>query len=328
MPYQPKTLERVAADCRSRGLAVTFQPGWNTRGSSTFSPRGLIWHHTASGAGSLGLNVVVNGRAGLPGPLCHIFLPRDNHRGVYGDIRIVAAGRANHGGVGSWRGVSGNSNWWGIEADNNGVGERWSDRMLRAYHEVSAALARRTPFDPGLMICAHHEYAPSRKIDPFGPPHGGKWPMGPRRSAVKALLSGGSTPAPPPPPKEEDVLRRGDKGGAVWRCQRMINEYNHGAPESSKGIPVDGGFGPKTESAVNALRKGWNHQPVGNGEWDTETSNRVQDHLTNRKIAALRADLIAEIRRIPTGSGGGLSLEQVVTLLEGARIEGSIKLGS
>lgn len=155
--------EWLADACRDAGLRVVEVQGWRTRGSETFTPRGLVLHHTAGPAkGDMpSLSLIVSGRADLPGPLANFGLGRS------GTVYVVAAGRANHAGAGGWRGLSGNASVWGIEAENTGVGEPWPAAQLDAYHLLAAVLAERTPFDPAL-ICAHREWAPTRKIDPTG----------------------------------------------------------------------------------------------------------------------------------------------------------------
>ena len=100
------------------GLKVAEVPGWETRGlgdvGRTF---GVICHHTAgSKNGNMpSLNILVNGRPGLQGPLSQLGLGRD------GTYYIIAAGRCNHAGKGMWKGrVNGNSEFIGIEAENTG----------------------------------------------------------------------------------------------------------------------------------------------------------------------------------------------------------------
>ena len=60
------------------------------------------------------LEVCINGRPDLAGPLCNVMVGRDN------TMFVVAAGRANHAGSGGWRGRSGNSTVYGIERENTG----------------------------------------------------------------------------------------------------------------------------------------------------------------------------------------------------------------
>lgn len=144
------------------GLNVKLVSGWEVRGSSVFNPQGVVAHHTASAAGSdhPALGICTYGRSDLPGPLCHVLLARN------GDAYVVASGRANHAGSGGYRGLYGNTTVFGIEAENNGVGEPWTQNQLRAYHKVCAAMLSGIGRDAS-WVCGHKEWT-SRKIDPAG----------------------------------------------------------------------------------------------------------------------------------------------------------------
>lgn len=151
------------------------QDGWRKRGSATFVlARGILLHHTASsrqGGDLASLGTVVNGRPDLPGPLCHILVGRD------GQVRVIASGRANHAGYGGpfgWVPTNlGNSYLIGIEIENNGVGEPYSEECYNAVLEVCVALlkryrgrlARRKPHRAASKVKGHKEWT-SRKIDP------------------------------------------------------------------------------------------------------------------------------------------------------------------
>jgi hypothetical protein len=127
--------------------------GWQTRGSSDFSPRGSVDHHTAGAptGNAPSLDVCINGRADLPGPLCNVMVGRDN------TMYVVAAGRANHAGNGGWRGLSGNSSVYGIERENVGTSaEPWRPDQFEAAANAHAALIRgKASAD---MCCRHHEW--------------------------------------------------------------------------------------------------------------------------------------------------------------------------
>lgn len=181
MPYQlglPDALRRF-------GLKVELVPGWATRGASSLAPRGAISHWTAGPKGTKtrpSLNICVNGRAGLPGPLCNVYLDRA------GIAVVVAAGVANHGGVGNWRGYSGNSRFFGTEAESGG-GDDWTAAQRDAYPRVNAAFCWLGKFGPD-MCCGHSEYATprGRKVDING------YTMDAMRAQVGALLN--PVPAP------------------------------------------------------------------------------------------------------------------------------------
>lgn len=152
---------------RAAGCRVIEIAGWQTRGRpGTFGPiKGILCHHTAGGksgnAPSLGL--IIGGRPDLAGPLSHLHLARD------GTFSVIAAGRCNHAGAGSWHGVtSGNSSFIGVEAENAGDGtDPWPDVQMEAYARGCAAILDH--INASVIMCAgHKEYAlpPGRKIDP------------------------------------------------------------------------------------------------------------------------------------------------------------------
>lgn len=147
---------------RQFGLAVEVVPGAETRGSSNFNPKVFVGHHTAGAKTGArpSLNLCVVGRSDLAGPLCNWFLDRN------GICVIVAAGVANHAGAGGFRGVSGNANAQGCEAEDDGDGN-WTDIQLWAYPRVVAAGLSIMGRDAS-WYCSHRTWAPARKIDPAG----------------------------------------------------------------------------------------------------------------------------------------------------------------
>lgn len=196
------------------GLNVDEVKGWQTRGRPyNFYPKAIIAHHDASSisSGNQGaLNLVINGRPGLSGPLSQFVLCRD------GKVVVVAAGYANHAGIGGPRaGVpqnAGNTYCLGIEACNNGVGEKWPAVQLNAYYRLCAALMSWLGLVDVNCVFGHKEWT-SRKIDPYG------LNMNVFRANVeKALVAGPSVPVVrlgfvpgqkhPDTPKIKDALRK------------------------------------------------------------------------------------------------------------------------
>lgn len=271
---------------RSYGVTVIETAGWSSRGSATFNPQVIIAHHTANPnqADMPSLNLLINGRSGLPGPLCQVGLSRS------GKAYIVASGRANHAGSGSWRGISGNTNALGIEAENNGVGEPWPAAQLEAYFRIAAAMCDHTSPPRGAeWVCGHKEWAPSRKVDPRGIDM--NWFRGEvaARRAAKAngTLPGmtpgpapapGPTPGPPSPPghphdtplvkfatggpdsaRVHGAVRR-PNGTWVWQTNysqvfwEVVDIQAH-LKEQGHNIVVDGIGGPSTRDQLIAYQR-------------------------------------------------------------------------
>jgi hypothetical protein len=185
MPHQTGLADAL----RGYGVTVVEHSGWKTRGNSSFNPRGVVAHHTGPWSTISGIvNLCIRGRSDLPGPLANVCLAPD------GTAHVIAAGRANHAGTGGWRGLTGNSSVFGIEAIHSGAAATpWPPEQLSAYFKVCAAMAKYKGFGADL-VCGHKEWRPGDKIDPV------KLDMNAFRAEVAKVLS-----PPPPPPKEAVV---------------------------------------------------------------------------------------------------------------------------
>lgn len=236
----------------SAGLKVARVDGWEGRGRGDFGVTlGVICHHTGgSRTGNMGsLGVLIEGRPDLPGPLAQLGLGRD------GTYYVIAAGRCNHAGKGSWKGLTqGNTNFIGIEAENTGkTDDPWPAVQVDAYHRGVAAILKHVGRGPD-FCCGHREYAEpaGRKSDPT-------LDMDEFRRSVASILSG---TAPPPRPipavepagRKRPTLRRGDKGPLVEELQKKLGFDAENA---------DGDFGPKTEAAVRAFQREHARVPDG-----------------------------------------------------------------
>lgn len=156
----------LAEDCRAAGLKVVEVDGWQGRGAEFPAiPNTVICHHTATPAAARGnlptKDILIKGRADLPGPLCQIGLGRD------GTVYVVASGKANHAGKGAWAGVAESIKTVGIEAENPGDGRPWPVKQYDAYVLLVATLLR--SLGQNFERCAgHKEWAlpKGRKTDP------------------------------------------------------------------------------------------------------------------------------------------------------------------
>lgn len=206
---------QLANRLRAEGLKVIEVDGWRERGSSTFSPRGSVNHHTAGprSGNAPSLGTCINGRPDVPGPLCHVLMARD--RTCY----VIASGRANHAGRGGFRGLVGNSSVYGLEVENVGTSvEPATPELLDAMYRVHAAFLRGIANPDPALVCQHEEWT-SRKIDFHD------LAFEPFRQNVRARLAGPPQPPKPEPPKpqpEEELpmtaLAYRLPDGKVWAC--------------------------------------------------------------------------------------------------------------
>jgi hypothetical protein len=178
----------LADNLRAAGLPVQEVTGWQTRGSDSFAPLGVLVHHTAAPQGKVApsLTVVVNGREGLSGPLCQVLIDRN------AIVHVIAAGRANHAGTGGpLPDVPvnlGNHHLIGIEAEHDGRNEPWTPRMIDTMHMATAAILTRLG-KPAAHCWGHKEWAPTRKPDPVG------IDMDQFRAAVAHYMTGDTVPS-------------------------------------------------------------------------------------------------------------------------------------
>ena len=169
-------LTGLADGLRKHGLTVIETPGWKTRGWAGRgfygTPKGVLHHHTATTSarryttGAPTLNMLIGGRSDLPGPLCNLAFGRA------GEVYVVAAGWANHAGVGGPIGgvpLNAGNGWLiGIEAESSGVAPAdWTADQIRVWPYLASALARMykaTAPDTFLQL-AHYEWSSMGKID-------------------------------------------------------------------------------------------------------------------------------------------------------------------
>lgn len=155
-------LTELAKVARAAGLTVVEVDGWKSRGHGEMGAvNGVVCHHTAGPANGAmpSLNVVVHGRADLPGPLCNFALGRD------GTVYVVAAGLAYHAGAvrdPRWS----NGHMIGIEAEGTGH-DAWPAVQMDAYARLCRALSDHYGF-PVSAVLGHKEVCapPGRKVDP------------------------------------------------------------------------------------------------------------------------------------------------------------------
>lgn len=256
------SLTWMADVLRRAGLRVREVPGWQSRGQGNVgSIAGVMLHHTAGSAtGDFpSENVLVNGRPGLPGPLCNLGLTRS---GVW---VVIAAGQAYHAGAGYWAPIgydAGNKRTIGVEAESTGRGD-WTEAQHKAYPLGVAALLLHLRLGADRAV-AHKEYARpvGRKIDPAG----WRWgDMGGFRTdtayyqgEIRAGRIGGNG-APAPQDQEEGFLM----ALADWQQQRMFDRIlsmsmgvegqNFDGPQYAVEKAARGQFDSKLDAIIGLL---------------------------------------------------------------------------
>lgn len=228
---------------RAEGISVDEIGDWRSRvRPGLFTPAGVVVHHTGDkGRGDSGLGVLVHGRPDLNGPLCN-GSPRENGR-----LALISAGRANHAGPGSGAVLArirqdlpplglahtlglrddtvGNGWLYGLEVDNDGLGQPYPSEQLDTTIRACAALCRHHGWTANRVIL-HSEWT-KRKSD---------WslPAAPLRAAVAHRLAhtrlvngvyvitdvkaaAAVDPKPTTAPGEEDVMASLDEVRQVVR---------------------------------------------------------------------------------------------------------------
>jgi N-acetylmuramoyl-L-alanine amidase/LysM domain len=249
-PRGGRVLLDLADVLRRAGLRVREVGGWQQRerggtGYGQVDPIGIVVHHTASSSGWDGQpDVNLLALECAVAPMSNLYVDRS------GQWWVLAGGATNTNGTGGPWGpiplVSANSRVIGIEARNNGVGEPWPDVMQDAYVAGVAALADAYEVEPG-NILAHHEWAPTRKVDPAGPSRFGSingshsWDMDRFRAAVNEAR-GRTVPVRPnasrPPATANTYLVR--PGDSWW----SIAERTMGDPTRDWRVLAGANGGP------------------------------------------------------------------------------------
>lgn len=202
----------LADELRAVGLVVVEHPSWRTRGRprsvGRFNPHGVLWHHDGSTIGPspyVAKFLAETGRPaeGIPAPLSQLWVCEGcNGAHPMGTWHVLAAGRANHGGLGDgWGAIpkdSANATTIGVETDNT-VNEATPPAMYQSLVVGTAAILRKLGATPSALLAGHKEYAPHRKTDPDDI----VMSKGRADVALEMLRQAGhpGTPAKPTPPK-------------------------------------------------------------------------------------------------------------------------------
>lgn len=210
----PMSAAQFVKTLKAGGCRVVELPGWATHNRNhkgAWGPvNGVMIHHTGSNTSSpkaYAKNVLYDGYAGLPGPLCHTGGAKD------GTLYLTGMGRANHAGGGdpevlkrviaesysgtldprrgNNNGVDGNSRFYGLEIMYSG-GSAPSAAQYDAAVRFAAAICKFHGWSAKSVI-GHGEWS-SDKWDP------GHVDMTKFRADVQKRLDGATTPTPKPQP--------------------------------------------------------------------------------------------------------------------------------
>jgi len=216
-------LTDLADVLRRAGLPVVEVSGWQTRargsgGYASGRPTHVMWHHTASTTSAQ--NDVNYQCYGSPDkPIANLYFARD------GAVWVMAAGATNTNGKGSdtWGGGVPNDKMneyaIGCEIGNGGTGEPYPMAQQNAVMTAAKAMAHAYNI-PAHKHRAHFEWAPGRKIDPYGPSRWNNdtntfWDMNRFRNDIEA----GGPVVPPSDPLLKFVYAGIDTNGTNYNTQ-------------------------------------------------------------------------------------------------------------
>jgi hypothetical protein len=247
---------------RNAGLVVEEMEGWKTRGRHSYGGlldvRAISCHHTAGPktGDRPSLQVVVNGRPGLEGPLAQLYLSRA------GTWVVVAAGKSNSNGQVINVDYS-NAHTINVEAEAAGTGPKdapndWPTVQFTAYAKGVAAIAVHLKL-PVSKVVGHKEIAfpKGRKIDP-------SFDMTVFRALVQRYIDRmtGVTrgnPRPAPRFRLARLLRLSDRrmtGRDVEAVQKALVANGIALPASRRRDgSYDGVFGPDMDQGVRRFQR-------------------------------------------------------------------------
>lgn len=238
--HGPRTVGNPAAVASMRGimrigrlLGVTYREsaGWTTRGrSATFTPEWSHQHHTAAARDIDAL--LISGRPDVSGPLANWAGHND------GVMVALAAGRANHAGVGTIP----SSKSYGLEQTGPVPAGSYGTNAFPSYrssvlHQAATCIYHGWPVS---RVVGHKETA--RPIGRKPDPH---YDMGPFRTAigreVTRYKSGSNEPVPPP--EEAFFLANLDAADRDMLAAAFKAALTDNAVETNLAQAIDRGVG-------------------------------------------------------------------------------------
>lgn len=297
-------LSNMANVLRAAGINVVEVDGWAGRGyagEDLREYRGNLWHHTATNRSAFArsnaptLNMCVNGRPDLPGPLCNAVVGRD------ATVYLIAAGKANHAGRGSAHNIPadmGNYYLFGWEMESSGIAPwDWTPEQLAIVPLIAAATERAYGIE---LEIGHLEYSSEGKIDPAGWPGG----MDGMRSSINAVLAGGTINVQST--QEDDMPSAQEIAAAVWGFRNPEQD-----PRDMRQIVAD------LPKDVPAGVWGYQNPNIGGGD----AYQILRDAVANTdRIAGAVADVAAR------KASEGATVEQITEAVKQAISESVVKV--
>lgn len=313
------SLPRMVEANKRFHVPTEIVPGAETRGSSSFNPGCEVGHHTAGAktGDRPSLHLCIVGRSDLDGPLCNDFLTRA------GVAVIVACGRANHAGLGSFRGIIGNSGAWGIEAEDDGDGT-WSDLQIVSYPRLVAARLWLINRDASWYV-PHRVWGANpigggwagRKIDPKG--IADEW----MRAHVDALLKNPNhVPTRAIPGSKEIVmLDAADKTWITGELKRVglrvaATALSGGANTVVSAADAKGFEGISLAHAVYMLMYGDDANDTTDKQTHPNNMQRIRAELA--LSAAREAGMLAAMQQLAQSSGVSVTPDVLREMIEAA----------
>lgn len=341
---KPLTAKQLLEVLRAEGVNYVELPGWQTHNRpGAWAPEVFMLHYTAGNYGAAAGDsshaararayagpggILWDGRAGVPGPLCHFGIDKA------GTVWLTGWGRANHAGRVDATAITLARNGKLPTSDTHRPGADDSDgnavsygiemmtastptaAQLEAAEKVMAAVLRAHGW-PGTRVIGHGEASRRKTGDPRGVN------MGEVRQGVIARLkskpnTGGFKPVQPTPapqPKEEDDMTQ------LITFHKLVNKWtNFGGPNWVAINDKNEGF-----SFLEGVDRNVNITVTGGWVSKEPITGSVQVHRVNG--AAEGFPLTGEVARDNiSGTKGYFSLSGVIDLNRGLAISDGLRI--
>lgn len=156
----------IVREVRASGVRFVVESSYNQpwrAASGSWSPIGVLMHHTASAGNSL--HYIIDGNPYAPTPAAHALVDRD------GLVHLIAWYRVNHAGAGVPQRIpagylsSGNGQLLGVEIEDPGLAQTIPPVAIDAAARLAAAWLRAVGQPDAGNAINHRTWAGPRKVD-------------------------------------------------------------------------------------------------------------------------------------------------------------------